>query len=325
MAHWMMVSVLNLLSTTLITFAALYFLPIPSELTPWLLLLTTTVALARQTLPALPVFSSFALPFNLLIATLLSIICFNLPFGKWLIIVFAMVNVLLFSDKTYFSQLLKVSSIALLFTGAIIKPTSLPALLGVITLGVFCGSVSFKPFWPKVYLQSDAQIYQRNGFKALAEFTQILFNSFEASYYPQHVYSVERALHFKRLRCLSVIETWQPIVERSGTTMAYTCLQESFTLLVDASQLRFRISDFTVFGLCADEIKQLSQVLVTGLTQLEHQADLTSAQLAPIQRALAEWDAIYQQVINVSAREPIVFILFAETLKRLVLSWEHAA
>lgn len=322
MPHWMTICILNLITTLLLTIAAFYFFPLPPHSLGWLLLLTITLSLIAQTLPAA---SNGTLRFILVVAALLSLICFNLPFGQWLIVLLVGCVMLLFSAETYLAQLIKTSSIVLLIAATEVKPTSLPLWIGVIILGGLCGSLSIKPFWLAGYLRSDAEIYQRNGFKALAEYTQIFFAGLEASYYPQHIYRVERALHFKRMRCLQVIEAWQMIAERSHTVKACARLKETFTLLIDASQLRFRISDFTVFGLCADEIKQLGKTLVAGLTQLEHQNTLAANELQSIQQALAHWDAIYQQVVNVSAREPVVFVLFTETLKRLVLSLEQIA
>ena len=313
----------NLLPTGISVVLAWYFLP--QSLWPTLLFFTAILTLAQQTLPLWPRSAHFKLTFILLASALFSVVCFNLPCGKWLLLPLAAFLLWWFSQESYLMQLIKVSSAVLLILGAMLKPLAWPYLFGVISLSAVLASLNPQYFMPQRALRSEAALCQRNGFRALAEFTQTLFAGLAASYYPQNTYSVERALHFSRTRCLSVIDAWQRVGVPTDLQATLMRLQETFTLLIDASQLRFRISDFTVFGLCADEIHGLGNALVAALRQLEYHQQLAPAELARLQQALAQWDVIYQQVINVSAREPVVFVLFTEALKRLVLLWEQPA
>ena len=288
MSDWMTICILNTLSTLLLTAAIFYFLPIPPALSGWLLCIAGIFSLLRQVQT-----THLTVPQNLNVASTLfallfvSVIGFHLPLGNVFIVLLAAAIIYVFSVATLSAQLIKTSSIVLLVAVVHFKPQPIAQLLSMTFLGAVCGIFSFKPLFLQRYLRSDALIYQRNGFKALAEFTQVFFAGLEASYYPLHVYSVERALHFKKMQCLKAIEAWQVIAEQSHTDEACARLKESFTLLIDASQLRFRISDFTVFGLCADEIRQLGKTLVSGLGELER-ARVSEQQRQSLQRALAE-------------------------------------
>jgi hypothetical protein len=92
--------------------------------------------------------------------------------------------------------------------------------------------------------------------------------------------------------------------------------QAAFELIVDLGQIRRRVTDHTIFALCRNELQELEDGL-TGLLKATQHKVLLEKYLVRATYNINQFEDVYEHVINVTAKEPVVFILFINALRSL--------
>lgn len=127
--------------------------------------------------------------------------------------------------------------------------------------------------------------------------------------YLHTLYLHERRIHKAKIKCMYWL-----------TALGCQTLQdenaELYVLLLDAGQIRRRVTDHTIFGLCMDELKLIRQALLDIFSNLGSDRLLES--VAALNIAIQAFDDNYEHVLKVASREPIVFVLFQGSLRNLV-------
>lgn len=144
----------------------------------------------------------------------------------------------------------------------------------------------------------------------------------------------ERRLHLQKNNCLTslyFIKQRRGFLNASNAFSPLAVCWQFYSLLLACAQLRYRVSDYSVFLLCKQElvaIKLALNKLITATSKsLPSQKGFSRKITAhhvqhETQKELMEridrFEDIYQNVLSVSAPDPIVFVLFIQVLKSLV-------
>jgi hypothetical protein len=88
-----------------------------------------------------------------------------------------------------------------------------------------------------------------------------------------------------------------------------------FDVLMDCAQLRRRVSDHTIFALCAQELTAISNEinkLFTGLSGSSKSVDTFH-----LEEKIKLFEDHFHNVLLITSREPLAFVLFIASLKVL--------
>lgn len=134
--------------------------------------------------------------------------------------------------------------------------------------------------------------------------------------YQEALYSYERRIHKEKVNCLS----WLTGLQKYRTTERENAC---FSLLIDLGQIRRRITDHSTFGLCRAELFELELAIIFFAGALMF-SDMAEA-AARLNRCTDQFEDCFNHVLNVAAREPVIFILFIGALRELekLALWER--
>lgn len=169
-------------------------------------------------------------------------------------------------------------------------------------------------FWP--YYQRDE--LQFNIVKALHYLRMLnreLFACFLQPDYADNIYLYERRIHEQKNKFLQTILKLRSLVaikEKMTPPTILAKLDLIYDTVLDYGQLRRRVTDFTLFAVCSRELLALSQAIDQALT-LKPSVQANAKLLA----AINQFQAINQNVLQVTAREPLALILFIASLTAL--------
>lgn len=131
--------------------------------------------------------------------------------------------------------------------------------------------------------------------------------------YVSQLYYFERRLHKQKNKCLNNISCIQ-VVDAKNRCM------HLFEVILDIAQLRRRVTDHTTFGIVTNELSDILLALNTSFAQIQKKIlnkKTGSNEDHSLSRAIDGFEGIYFSVVNVAAREPLVFLLFIDGLKTL--------
>ncbi|MFZ2315226.1 MAG: hypothetical protein WAW86_06175 [Gammaproteobacteria bacterium] len=130
--------------------------------------------------------------------------------------------------------------------------------------------------------------------------------------YPNQLYYFERRLHKQKNKCFDSINSIKVADARSR------CMY-LFEVILDIAQLRRRVTDHTTFGIVTSELSDILLALNASFLQIQqkllNKQDGSSSEDHVLSRAIDSFEGMYFSVVNVAAREPLVFLLFIDGLK----------
>ena len=158
-------------------------------------------------------------------------------------------------------------------------------------------------FWPG-YKKGESSALFLIAMQSLKNLNQDIFACFLQSDYADNKYQYEKRLHDQKMRFMQTISQSKKI----GKKLAGE-LTTIFEILLDCAQLRGRVSDFSIFQVCATELAAIFEAmdklfLATAPIDTERLNDC-------IQRL----EESYQHVLSVTAKEPLPFMLFIASLR----------
>lgn len=171
------------------------------------------------------------------------------------------------------------------------------------------------PFFAK----SERKEATLSALKALKQLNQDIFACFIDANYPDNVYLYERRLHVQKERFLKSWEWLSHIAmkEKEAIKKIVNQFNLLYDIMMDYAALRYRVTDYTIFAVCKTEMlviaSEISDEFDRAMLVVEKKSSLK--QMFHLLEKLKPLEDTYQNVMQVTAREPLVFILFFSSLK----------
>jgi hypothetical protein len=209
-------------------------------------------------------------------------------------------------------------TIAILILFSFLLPTSLneniKALQSIaigLMLGLLCQSI-----WLISFPRHEVAQEWRQYLKALNQLSDDLFICLLESEYGKLIYKYERRIHFSKnkLWCSSTrINNLKAKHAHSLGAHANKLTAIFFSL----AQIRYRISDHTLFSVCQSDLQQLQQAIARCILAQRDQHQSCSVELNQLYKAIKHFELTYQNVLQVTSSEPLSILLFIFDLYRL--------
>jgi hypothetical protein len=181
---------------------------------------------------------------------------------------------------------------------------SVTQYLGIFAATLFVGMLAY-------FVRSNFQNRQQQVFKCYANLIADIFSCLLTPAYSSNLYLFERRIHKQKLKCLRALNRLnlrQPIEGKSLLLL--------FELILDVSQIRWRVTDHTIFGLCDKELQALEASFIQ-LFSTPRLAQTVEVKLAATASSIDQFESIYMHAMNVTAKEPTVFILFISAMRSI--------
>lgn len=136
--------------------------------------------------------------------------------------------------------------------------------------------------------------------RALDLLSRDIFACFLQPDYIDNVYLFERRLHESKRKSLLCLARMR---ERKLDTL--------FDLLMDMALLRHRVSDHTIFSLCSSELSAISEEISKLFLEM---SGIVRDEIVLAEK-IQLFEDMFRHVLNVTAREPLAFLLFIASLK----------
>lgn len=165
-----------------------------------------------------------------------------------------------------------------------------------------------KSFLAIPFFNTPARV-RTNLLKSMRLLADETFACFIAPEYKDYLYLYERRVH--KAKMLS----WYWL-SRLTNEAIHADLATILKILIDMGMLRFRVTDYTVFGFCRDEMISLQEDISSLLAKLNDH-EVLNDELERYMVSIQQFENCFEQVMKVSAKEPAVFILFIGSLRNL--------
>lgn len=179
------------------------------------------------------------------------------------------------------------------------------------------------------FIHDELRICLQRVLTSLARLTDETFSCFLRPEYVDNIYLFERRLHVQKYKFMQAMDKLRNLAKAAEGTMhlaeketiqqTITRLEQLFDAVIDCSQLRRRVSDHTTFEVCAVELKAISKDIERIFAEMiempkNKKRELDTSQLAS---DIKRFEENYLNVLQVTAREPLVFLLFISSLSGL--------
>lgn len=144
--------------------------------------------------------------------------------------------------------------------------------------------------------------------------------------YADNIYLFERRIHIQKRKCVNTMMRLHKLVlikakkvsnkKYSNLKLVAANLEQLYEGMLDYAQLRRRVSDYNTFAVCKQELDVLAHE-INGLfvrlikTTGNKAGDFNLEQLTA---GIYRMEENYHNVIQIAAREPLVFLLFVSSL-----------
>lgn len=166
------------------------------------------------------------------------------------------------------------------------------------------------------FLQESVAFELKNYLLHLQKFNNEIFSCFLQSDYPDQLYLYERRLNLAKQKLNNILKYLTRLKhyiknsqKKAELERQLLCLQNIYTVLIAVSALRWQVSDHNVFVICSDELKALQKNINALLTG--------SNDISVFENTILAFEANFQKVLQVTAREPVVFLFFISNLQFL--------
>lgn len=142
-----------------------------------------------------------------------------------------------------------------------------------------------------------------------------IFATYIHQHYADNLYLYERRIHIQKRRFLEALELYR---SNTGITHIIESIEKLYDTMLDYAQLRFRNTDASLFEVANREMQALNTAINHSLSAMMKQARFQPHQISlhSLKVAISDMETVFQGVIQVTAREPLLFILFIDSLKR---------
>lgn len=194
-----------------------------------------------------------------------------------------------------------------------------------IVTGVAIAAVLQIIFYP-YFIRNELNPYIIISLRNLRKLNKEIFSCFLEPEYADNIYLYERRIHFGKnafLRSLSrlremtkLAETKLSDLEKENHERWLIQLEGLFGNMLDYAQLRWRVTDYTTFAVCRDELIKIAiesdKCLDAIIAHVRQKKYFTS--IDQLSQAVNQLENNYYQVLQVASTQPLIFLLFIDSL-----------
>lgn len=222
--------------------------------------------------------------------------------------------------KHYFSAAFAISIITIMSAMVPVTPT----FVGDNITAVIMAWISFlvvQLFTMLGYGKFQYRQTSNKCFYHLRELNKEIFACFLTSDYQQQLYLHEHRIHEQKRRIFTYLQRLKQMTLPLAIKESKS-IEKILDLTFDYSQLRHRVKDASTFELCAKELTGIMAAIDNIYTKLLKNSKKQDG-LVIFAAKLEQFEANYQQVLQVAARDPLDFMLFLQSLKLLHNELSH--
>lgn len=149
----------------------------------------------------------------------------------------------------------------------------------------------------------------------LNDLSMDLFNCFLSVDYPENQYVYERRLHVKKRKFLQALAQLKQYHRKPHSRDFTRQYEQAYEALLDCAQARGRVSDYTLFSLCTNEMQNIMLSIEKCFRQLMFSRKVERDSFASLSTQINSLEDNYHAVLNVTAREPLVILLLLNALR----------
>ncbi|WP_172622830.1 aromatic acid exporter family protein [Aquicella siphonis] len=246
--------------------------------------------------------------------------------GLYILIVTAVCVYISQQHAEYFLQAFIVNLFAVLASAMPASFADNAARLFFISAGMAVALVFQIIFYP-YFIRDELRSYVIITLRSLERLNREIFSCFLDAEYSDNIYLYERRIHNAKNRYMQSINRLRDITglvesrSSQGAVIIYQNILQTLDLLydnmLDYSQLRRRVSDFTTLSLCSRELSEISQEIEKSIAGVA--AHFANKKYYPgmdmLSRGIGRLESNYYNVLQVASREPLPFLFFMDSLQ----------
>ncbi|MBA3661229.1 MAG: FUSC family protein [Gammaproteobacteria bacterium] len=197
---------------------------------------------------------------------------------------------------------------------------------GGVAIALFLQIIFFRRF-----TQDKLGFYIMMLMQHLNRLIQEIFATLLNESYSENVYLFEKRIHAEQQRALwsakkvyyiaSLLGKKGGDIRAQSIQRALQCMQLMFDMVQDLALLRFRVTDPAVFSICQEELRAIKLSFDMLFSQLSKfyggKKNVLLVDTARLEASIQQFESIYLSVLQVTAPEPVVMMLYLTTLKAL--------
>lgn len=193
-------------------------------------------------------------------------------------------------------------------------------------------AVLFQILWRPLTLHRQWRASLKTYLFDLDYLNKDIFSCLLQPEYVDNIYLFERRIHLQKIQCLRSLHRLREVVgsiERRNTDKEYLYsswlnqLEGLFSNMLDYSQLRRRVTDYTTFSVCSQEFAGILQAM-DGLFECISSCDREKLdmQVQALKNQIYRLEENYHHVLQIASREPLPFLLFIDSLNTFCMNME---
>lgn len=147
--------------------------------------------------------------------------------------------------------------------------------------------------------------------RALAKLQVTLFDFYIKRHWMARYPAYEKKLYHQRMTLLHRLQHLRRVTNNKKDKKIMNGIEHLHEIICSLHQLRFRVSDYSIFEICDREMTALQKTTRLVLLQL---SKTSSMQTAVVLEKIHAFEAIYHRALHVVAPDPIVFLFFIQNL-----------
>lgn len=193
-------------------------------------------------------------------------------------------------------------------------------------LGTLIVIVSQLLFWPH-FISNQIKQTLRAGVRGLQGLGNDVFFCLLQTDYPNKIYLFENRIHMQKTKIMRVRKRLYSLIEGNKKINMtkkemlqelaehFDVLYESF---INCAQVRWRTTDHTIFAVCEHDLlsilQEINKIYEEFIVLLFAHTSIY-LDLNTLQMRINQFEQTYQNVLQVSAREPVVLLFFVMSLQ----------
>lgn len=248
-----------------------------------------------------------------------------------------MINVILSQRyPEYFFGIFIVSLFAIIASGLSLTLNENIDRVVFILTGTTIAAIFQIIFWPG-FIKNEIRSWTTIALSNLELLNTEIFSCFLQPTYTENIYLFERRLHKQKESVMQALFHLRNVVqqaknrlspqEKNRITEMIAKIDRLFDIMMDYAQLRARVTDHTIFEICKEELIAVSQSMAHVFSELKMSLEQKKQELniIPLKASIKRLEENYQNVVQVTAREPLVFFLFIASLNAFTNEVEKIA